>query len=382
MKVVQVVPAVFDEASGPSYSVPRLSRALVQAGLEVVVHTVALGPTPASLSDLALYAHPCRRGRLARRLAQSPALRDALRVEARTARLMHNHSLWVMPNVYPGTAVRGTSCRLVTSPRGVFDPYIRGRARFRKRVLWWLGQRHTVERTDCFHATAESELHSIRDAGFRAPVAVVPNGIDIPPPRPGNAPAGRRRLLFLGRLHPKKGVDELLRAWGAVASRFFDWELHVAGPDERGYGGQMRRLAKDLRLARVTFDGPVYRDEKLRLLWSASLFVLPTHGENFGIAVAESLAAGVPAIVTRGAPWDGLLRERCGDWIDHGLDPLVASLERAMATPDDELRAMGARGRAWMERDFSWPGIGRRMAAVYRWLVEGGAPPPTVRPSA
>jgi glycosyltransferase involved in cell wall biosynthesis len=223
-------------------------------------------------------------------------------------------------------------------------------------------------------------LAAIREAGFRVPVAVIPNGIDIPEERvemPGLA--SKRRLLFLGRLHPTKGIDALLRAWTVVAPRFADWELAIVGPDDGGHRPRLESLAAELRAPRITFVGPLYGDAKHRALSAASLFVLPTHTENFGIAVAEALAAGLPAIVCRGAPWQGLERERCGWWIENGVDPLISTLEEALALPSPVLTDMGLRGRAWMRRDFSWEKIGRDMAALYRWLVKGGEQPPFVQ---
>ena len=109
------------------------------------------------------------------------------------------------------------------------------------------------------------------------------------------------------------------------------------------------------------------------------LFVLPTLSENFAITVAEALAAGTPVIATKGAPWHGLEREDCGWWIDHGVEPLVAALAKAMTMQREALQAMGAKGRAWMARDFSWDRVANDMLDVYRWLLAGGEPPRTVR---
>lgn len=136
---------------------------------------------------------------------------------------------------------------------------------------------------------------------------------------------------------------------------------------------------RTLGLARVSIEGPVYGDAKIAAYHNADVFVLPTLNENFGLTVAEALAAGTPAIVTKGAPWSGLESEGCGWWIDHGIEPLAAALEHAMAFPREGLKAMGVRGRAWMARDFSWDRVAHDMLNVYRWLVEGGKPPPGIR---
>lgn len=193
------------------------------------------------------------------------------------------------------------------------------------------------------------------------------------------APGPRRRLLYLGRIHKQKGIDLLLEAWRAVAPKFPEWELIIAGPDDRGYLDGMRRLAGDLGLERLNWPGPLYGEDKLRMYRSADLYVLPTYSDNFALTVAEALSAGTPAIVSKGAPWSGLEKEGAGWWVEIGVDPLVAALETALAQPPDVLRAMGARGREWMAREYSWEAIGREMASVYRWLYGQAERPSCVR---
>jgi glycosyltransferase involved in cell wall biosynthesis len=185
-------------------------------------------------------------------------------------------------------------------------------------------------------------------------------------------------LLFVGRIHPKKGVITLLRAWHAVAHRFRDWELHIVGPDDGGHLTVVRELASELGLERLAFHGPLYGVNKLNAFRTADLFVLPTHSENFGISVAEALAAGTPAVVTVGAPWSRLPIEQAGWSIEIGLDPLVACLEAALASSPSQLAQMGLAGRRWMVREHSRRQIAKRHIQTYRWLTQGGNAPPWV----
>jgi glycosyltransferase involved in cell wall biosynthesis len=138
----------------------------------------------------------------------------------------------------------------------------------------------------------------------------------------------------------------------------------------------MQGLAVRLALQRVEFLGELHGREKQDMYQSADLFVLPTHSENFGLTVAEALAAGTPAIVSKGAPWHELVARGAGWWIDIGVEPLVACLEDALSRPSETLSAMGARGRAWMIEEYSWPDIGRKMAETYRWLIDKTTPVP------
>lgn len=294
--------------------------------------------------------------------------------ETGAADLIHNHSLWMMPNVYPGEVARKSGIPLMLAPRGTLSQAAMKSGSPVKKLFWPLIQRPVLETATCFHATAFSEYEDIRRFGFRQPIAIIPNGIDMPvvtPRKPGN----RRTLLFLGRIHPIKGLDMLLPAWRAVQDRFPEWELRIVGPDNRGYLARMRQLSEELDLARVEFSGPAYGMDKFQTYADADLFVLPTYSENFGMAVAESLAAGTPAVVTKGAPWAGLEVQGAGWWIDIGVDPLVAALETALEQPRDRLIAMGVKGQAWMRDEYSWERIGSRMAQVYRWILGGGEKP-------
>lgn len=376
MRVIHVVPAITEGASGPSYSVPRLCESLIGTGVDVHLAALDWSSVPVSLPYLKTF--PLGLG--PRRLGVSPRMRRWLEAEADSGRvdLIHNHSLWMMPNVYSGRACRKGRCRLVVSPRGTLSAWALGRSALQKKIFWHFLQAPALREAACFHATAESEFEDIRRFGFRQPICILPNGIDVPRLEETQN-GGRRQLLFLGRIHPIKGIDILLRAWQAVEHRFPDWDLVVAGPDNGAYLTAMQALAAQLRLERVVFLGPLFGEEKLRAYRAASLFVLPTHSENFGITVAEALAAGTPAIVTRGAPWAGLEEQGAGWWIEIGVTPLIACLERALSASPQRLREMGRVGHEWMKRDYSWDGIVGHFFATYRWLLDGGETPAWVR---
>ncbi len=213
-------------------------------------------------------------------------------------------------------------------------------------------------------------------------MAIVPNGIDIPELTRKEV-RSFKTLLFLGRIDPVKGIDVMLNAWARVMDRFADWRLLIVGSDasygkQHGYLDQMKALAARLNLERVEFAEPLYGESKWGAYRQADLFVLPTRSENFGITVAEALAASTPAIVTKGAPWQGLPTRGAGWWIDFGVDALAACFGEAMAESPDRLASRGVNGRDWMMREFSWHGIGLKIDRTYKWLVEGGVRPPWV----
>ena len=370
--IIHLVPSISVEASGPTYSVRRLCEVLREHGTEVLLATLdwkAILDSPDFLEVFPLGFGP-------RRLGRSPAMSQWLHAQARgeRVRLFHSHSLWMMPNVYPGRIGKRYDVPYVVSPRGTLSDWSMRSGSSVKRAFWALVQRPSLAAVSCWHATSEAEYADIRTRGFRQPVAIIPNGVDLPD-LAAKRDSDFRTLLFLGRIHPKKGLDLLLPAWRAVQDRFRDWRLIVAGPDSTGYLARMRELATELKLQRVEFVGPVYGPEKWLAYRDADLFVLPTYSENFGMAVAEALAAGTPAIVTRGAPWAGIEKRGAGWWIDIGVEPLAACLERALAIAPERLADMGRIGREWMESQFSWTVLGQRMAAVYDWILAGGPRP-------
>lgn len=376
MKVIHTVPSIAEEASGPSYSVTRLCASLIEEGQDVTLAALDWAPIPTPPSFLKTF--PLGLG--PRRLGRSPAMQKWLseRASSHDVDVVHNHSLWMMPNVYPGRVSVRYQVPLVVSPRGVFAEYAMAIGSKVKRVFWPLVQKPALKAVSLFHATAESEYADIRRLGFRQPVAVVPNGIDTPRHR-DVLHDDVRTLLYLGRIHPEKGVDTLLRAWHAVSTRFPEWRLRIVGPDNRGYRPNMKALAAKLGLARVEFIDALYGEAKFDAYRSADLFVLPSPSENFGISVAEALAMGIPAITTKGAPWAELGARQAGWWIDIGADPLAECLEIALTKPRDVLQAMGERGREWMQAEYSWPEVARKMIEAYRWILNGGNKPDWVR---
>lgn len=368
----QIVASVDDEASGPSYSVTSLSQALRRLGHDSAV--MAVGRAPKELG-LEIFARDLSRAPVVNRLMISRALARAVDVAAGQGALLHTHGLWLAPNIHPARAAWRHRVPLVVSPRGMLGPEALAFSARRKRLVWAFGQRRALWTAACFHATAESEAEDIRRAGLTAPVAVIPNGIDI---LDGEPEHGARTLLYLGRLHPKKGIDQLVAAWAQVAHLHPGWRLRIVGPSEIGCRAALESQVHELDAPRVDFDGPLYGPDKLAAYRAAGLFVLPTLNENFGMVVAEALASGIPAISTKGAPWQGLETECCGWWVDHGPDAMAAALDKALSLPDLERAAMGARGRTWMARDFGWNRIAAQMAEVYSWCLGRGEKPDCV----
>jgi len=307
-------------------------------------------------------------------------LRGALHnlIQDREFSLIQNHGLWLPVNHWVSRFARTHRIAMIAQPHGMLEPWAINHKAWKKRLAWNLYQRLDLESAAVLHATSQREAENFRQLGLRPPIAIIPHGTDLPEWRDLVYPKGTpRKMLFLSRIHPVKGLLNLVQAWQTVKPT--GWKMIIAGPDE---GGHQKIVEAAIQHAGLQddfeFTGSVYGDDKEALYRSADLFVLPTFTENFGLVVAEALACGVPVITTKGAPWQGLHTHRCGWWIDIGVEPLAVALREAMNLPPDTLRDMGRRGRAYVEQNFGWPGIAQQMLSVYRWVLGQGDKPDCV----
>ncbi|UXI70700.1 glycosyltransferase [Tahibacter amnicola] len=357
-----------DPVSGPSLSVRRLCESMADESVATSLLCLAVDE-PLRNVTLSLMTQWRALGTFGFTPRWWPALGRAYA----ECDIVHNHSLWAFPNMVCGwRRPRLGRAALVVSPRGTLAPAALARSRFKKLLAGPL-QRPTLARADLLHATSPMEYEDIRRAGWRRPVAVVPNGIDIPALSVAKEDAAMRRLLFLGRIHPIKRLDRLLESWRQLQFAHPDWELVIAGKGAPAYIEGLKRQAFRCGLLRCHFSGPVIGPAKNRMLAGSDLLVLPSASENFGMVVAESLASGVPVVTTHGAPWSGLAERGCGWWVS--ADGITTALDEAMRCSPGTLRQMGSAGRAWMAEDFSWPIVAARLVESYRWIRDGGTAP-------
>lgn len=285
--------------------------------------------------------------------------------------LVHLHGIWMYSSKVAADWA-GTSGRpLVISPHGMLAPRALAYSPLRKRIVRELFQDRCFARAAGYHATAEAEAADIRSHLGEVPVVTIQNGVtDSAVSRPSWRDRACR-VVAIGRLHPVKGYDRLLRAWAEVEPGAQGWSLEIAGPDVEGHGDALRRLAGELGLARTTIGPPRYGEERDALIADSRLFALPSLTENFALTVPEALVCGTPVLASTGAPWAALIENDCGWWVAPEPEPLAAALREAVTMPEERLAAMGTAGRTWALETFGWDGIADRMIEFYALLVQG-----------
>jgi glycosyltransferase involved in cell wall biosynthesis len=375
MIVLHITPAFYPAHvyGGPIESVYQLCRHLGQAGCEVrVLTTDANGPkTVLNVETLkeveiapGLTARYCHR---IFRHTVSPNLIRLLPSYLRQADLVHITSVYSFSTIPALLMCRILRKPIVWSPRGSFQRWD-GSRRMLAKFLWEKICQVVAPEKMLLHTTSEREA---RESGERMPgihLAVIPNGVVVPERVSHIEGGGVLRLLYLGRLHPIKGIENLLNACRILNEKYErTWSLTIAGVGDPDYVKCLSELIEQLSLGRqVTLVGGVGGEDKEELFERTDVLILPSHSENFGLVVAEALAHAVPVIASTGTPWAELEKRGCGLWADNSPEGLAEAISRIR---HKALPEMGARGRAWMKGEFGWETIAAKMFDAYRTLV-------------
>ncbi len=372
MKVLHIVDSMAARGGGPAYSVPNLVNGLRNAGVAADIFTAipdgcevtlsqdvkVLGCKVASMSDLKQWY-------------------NALNQTAIDYDLLHLHGCWSLKQLFASRASRKLGKPYCISPRGMLEPWSMAQGKLKKCFAWKLYQKSVFKHASLIHATAISEADNIKELGIKTPSAIVANGVDIPADISEESAlqnvesrypimAGKRYIVFLSRLHYKKGLERLLAYWNKNRHIWPDTVLAIAGEGQADYVTKLKRLAVEtVEAGQVLFTGGVYGQLKNDLLAGAAFFVLPTFSENFGIAIAEALAVETPVITTKGTPWSELIDRKCGWWVDLAGDEFEKTMELALNSTSHELKAMGQRGRKLMVEKYSWSQLAEEMMQAY-----------------
>lgn len=288
--------------------------------------------------------------------------------------IVHVNCCWMPGSALAQKWAQAKGYKVVLSPHGMLEPWIMQRHYWTKKLpALLLYQKAAVKKADFLHATAESEKDNLLKLGWNNRISVVANGVDVGNIEMKSSWERTGKILFLSRVHPKKGLEFLIEAMSKINGEL---QCLIAGEGEDEYIESLKALTLKKGVAdRVLFLGGIYGDSKWKYFKDADVFVLPTFSENFGIVVAEALASGTPVITTTGTPWNELNTEHCGWWIDIGTNALVGALNKFLSLPDEELEAMGLRGRKLMETRYSAEAVVADFTALYNWILGKGEKP-------
>jgi glycosyltransferase involved in cell wall biosynthesis len=360
MKILLTVKSLLPSYGGPAFSVSRLALALAEAGADIGLWAC---DRSAAMTPL-LPAHSRIRPLGG---STTAAMHDFGRPD-----IVHDNGIWLPHNHRIAALAVAADCLRVVSTRGMLEPWALNHRRFKKRLAWWAYQRRDLCRAAYHHATAEREAKTLRELQLGVPIGVIPNGVDLAAPaadRPVHEKT--RTALFLGRIHPIKGLPHLIQAWAHL--RPSGWRLHIAGPDEAGYRAALEQQVAAASLAEIVrFLGPLDGEAKERAFAEADLFVLPSFSESFGMAVGEALAHGLPVLTTTGVPWPTIAARGCGWSVPATIEGIAEGLRLATSLDSSTLAAMGRKGREFVQREFSWPNIAKQFIIAYEALLAGG----------
>jgi glycosyltransferase involved in cell wall biosynthesis len=381
-RVLHVISGLSAQHGGTAMALAALARAQKEAGLSVAIVTTFVDPpdnTAASLREAGIEVieiGPCKP-----LLHRHPAITPTLREQIARAKVVHIHALWEEVQHRAAKTAKSLGVPYLFTPHGMLDPWSLSQSRLKKQIYLALRLRSDLNSASAIHFTSEIERNLASPLQLTPPTIVEPNGVDLsefaslPPrgglrsrfPRLGDRPI----VLFLSRVHPKKGLDLLIPAFAKSAAS--DAILVIAGPDSDGYANVVREMAAKAGVAdRVIFTGMLRGRERVEAYIDADLFVLPSYQENFGIVVIEALASGCPVIISDQVNiHPEITAANVGEVVPTQADPLADALRRWMSDAGRR-RAAGERGPAFVRQRYDWREIARRWLSHYTSLATAG----------
>ncbi len=332
----------------------------------------------------------------------SPGYLNAL--EEYAPDIIHTHGIWLYPSMAARRYCLSTGARSIISAHGMLDPWAVNNSKWKKAIAYALFEQAHLENADCLRALCPSEAESIRKVGLKSPIAIIPNGIDLPEGPPdlpapwsGRIAADRKVLLYLGRIHPKKGLPELLRAWAELRKenqkRSANWVLVICGWDQSGHEAELQQICDtlslpwaDLRVATpsgvaepsVLFTGPQFNDAKSAAYHHSDAFILPSFSEGLPMVVLEAWAYGLPVLITPECNLPEGTETEAAIGIATNAAAIAEGMRRLLEMTDAERKAMGLRGRLLILNKFNWRSIAQTMKRLYEWMLGGGDSPDCV----
>lgn len=372
MKICIFTESIDKKDGGPSRSVPILARGLAEVGLNVTLMTLKTDEMNTHLLD----------DSSVKLVTVSPSASEKdfmLLLSEGGYDLIHSQCIWLPSYHKVAVAARNLKIPLIITPRGTLEPWSLEHKKWKKKLAMFLYQKKDLKRAACILATANMEANHIRNLNIETPIAVIPNGIDVSEYQCRSLcykNKVKKQIVFLSRIHQKKGIEFLITAWEQLMTKYKDWNVVIAGNGEETYISQLRDIIKAKGLNDcIKIIPPVFGDDKLKLYYSSSLFVLPSYSENFGMVIAEAMSCGVPCITTNGTPWQELNEKKLGWCIHLSLENLIETISAAIDLGQYTLFEMGQRCSKHIHDTYQYIEVAIKNKAVYEWILYGGEKP-------
>ena len=361
MRIAHYIPSIDRTAGGTSTYMQVLAKELGKlAEVHILTHR---SENPLEMENCEVHYVPHWKPFLASWKKQAIGLLGQIKPD-----VVHVNCCWTPGCAAMQRLAQSRGYKVVLTPHGMLEPWIvRRHYLTRKLPALLLYQRAAIRNADCIQATAESERDNLLRLGYNGNVRVVRLGIDADGIEMKRSWRKTRQILFLSRVHVKKGIDYLVEAASELRDELRGYKIVVAGEGDADYVASLKRQIADCGLQdMIELTGGVYGEQKWKLFCDSDFFVLPTHSENFGLAIAEALASGTPVITTVGTPWSDLNTHCAGAWIEIGTKPLTETLRRFSSYSETDLEQMGRNGRKLIETKYSAMVMAEEMLAVYR----------------
>lgn len=368
-------------SSGTTHIVGPLAEAQARAGCAVSLFCVGKGAIPPVLPDPGLVDSRCFKQTLSLdNPGFSLCFARALSREIRSFDIVHVHAIWNFPSWWTMRAACRAQVPFIVAPQGSLDPWALQQNRWGKKLYGGLTEVPLVRQAACLQALTRKEARQFLEYGLPVDYEIIPNGVKEElmdrnrAPNPGyfGMPPECRTLLFLSRIHPKKGLDLLVQAAQSVRHSHPTLRFVVAGGDGgSGYLSALKSKCLSLGVSDMfIFLGEVEGDQKLEVLTAADAFVLPSYSEGLPVAVLEALAVGLPAVITD----ECNLPEVAGLGAGYVVTPesvcIASAIQQLFSLSDDQRRHMGKSGRELIAERYTWSRISRQTLACYQHLLE------------
>ena len=371
MKVAQIIPCLGTKSGGPSRSVYELTKGLRSIGVDSEILTCNYLENPNIASDSWIHSVDVKK---VRPFEYYPQFKSLL---SPRYDLFHIQSIYSYSVTIAARYARKHKIPYVIAPRGsLYGAAMNSSSYWKKQIFNRIFLFNDLNNASAIHVTCQEELEQVRRLGIRAPIAIIPNSISLPERLPEIQTTSVFRLCFLGRINPIKNLDSVLKAWhlAGMAQRQ-DAELVIIGDAkldrEKEYLNELHEIEKSLQIVNIVWKGNVTGETKDALLNSCSYLILPSFSENFGMVVVEALVQGVPVVASKGTPWKILESERCGWWIENGVDSIKEQIIHLLDISEATRQEMGRRGQLCVKEHFSTPAISQSLRDLYFWILEG-----------